>query len=183
MKAYSIDAKKQELKEIDIDMQPNTVYSFFNSILIDEFDSLEHHTIHADAEALSKKKEIYLIGEQLVVGDALIVGKDGILEVDTTIPKEELDALINYEVPKFYLDALALLQTTDINLYKRFEIKKEEELIPLSTEWVLYVFNMADERTREFFLSELKKAVEAKDDILLHIQKMAVLALQAGANS
>ncbi len=181
MKAYSIDAKKQELKEIDIDMRPNTVYSFFNSILIDELESLTQHTIYADAEALSKKQDAYFIGEQLVIGDALIVGKDGILEVDTTIPQEELKALVNYEVPKFYLDALTLLQTTDINLYKMFEIKKEQELIPLSAEWVLYVFNMADERTREFFLGELKKAVDAQDNILLHIQKMAVLALQAGA--
>lgn len=181
MKAYSIDPKNKEVKEIDIDMQPNTVYSFFNSILIDELSTLDQHTIHSDGEAVSNEAIPFFMGEQLVVGNALIIGKNGIAEVDATIPHDDLKSIINYDVSAFYIDALKLLQPSDINLYRVFEIKKEEEVIQLNTEWVLYVFNMADDRTKEYFLTQLQKAIDAKDDILEHVQKMAVLALQAGA--
>jgi hypothetical protein len=44
---------------------------------------------------------------------------------------------------------------------------------------VLYVFNIADDRTKEYFITELKKAIESKTDILEHMQKMAQLALNA----
>lgn len=186
MKAYSIDPKSKKVKEIDIDMQPNTVYTFFSSILIDELNTLENHTVHSDGEAISKEAIPFFIGDQLVVGEALIIGKNGIEEIDASIPKDDLALIINYDVSDFYVDALKMLKSTDINLYRVFEIKKEEELIQLNTEWVLYVFNMADDKTKEYFLSELKKAVasqanDAKSDILEHIQKMAILALQAGA--
>ena len=182
MKAYSIDPKKKEIKEIEIDMQPNTVYSFFNSILIDDLHTLQNHTIHSDAEAISNKKEPFFIGNQLVVGDALIIGKNGIEEVDVTIPLEDLKEIVSYEVSDFYKQTLEYLATSDINLYKLFEIKKEDtELIELNTEWVIYVFSIADKKTQEYFLYALKTAVEEKADMLQHIQKMAVLALQAGA--
>lgn len=182
MKAYSIDSAKQEVKEIDIEMQANTVYSFFNSILTDELSTLDKHTIHSDAEAISKNMEPFFIGEQLIVGNALIVGKDGLFDTDAVIPKDHLESLVNYDVPAFYRDVLKLIQDTDINLYRIFEVTKEEEDIKLNTEWVLYVFNMADDRTREYFLDELKKAVEAKKDITIHMQNMAILALNATAN-
>ena len=182
MKAYSIDSAKQEVKEIDIEMQANTVYSFFNSILTDELSTLDKHTIHSDAEAISKNMEPFFIGEQLIVGNALIVGKDGLFDTDAVIPKDHLESLVNYDVPAFYRDVLNLIQDTDINLYRIFEVTKEEEDIKLNTEWVLYVFNMADDRTREYFLDELKKAVEAKKDITIHMQNMAILALNATAN-
>lgn len=181
MKAYSVDPKSKEVKEINIDMQPNTVYTFFSSILIDELNTLEHHTVHSDGEAISKNATPFFIGDQLVIGDALIIGKKGIEELDASIAQAELQEIVNYDVSSFYIDALKSLASTDINLYRVFEIQKEEETISLNTEWVLYVFNMADDKTKEYFLTELTKAVNAKDDILAHIQKMAVLALQAGA--
>jgi len=86
---------------------------------------------------------------------------------------------VNYEVPSFYLDVLKLVQDSDINLYRVFEVSSEKEDIKLNTEWVLYVFNMADDRTKEYFLAELKKAVESKKDVTLHMQEMALLALNA----
>jgi hypothetical protein len=81
MKAYSIDSTTQEVKEIDIEMQANTVYSFFNSILTDELSTLDKHTIHSDANAISKNMEPFFIGEQLIIGNALIVGKDGLFNI------------------------------------------------------------------------------------------------------
>lgn len=181
MKAYSIDPVNQEVKEIDIEMQANTVFSFFNSILIDELNTLDKHTIHSDAEAISNEAIPFFMGEQLVVGNALIIGKNGLEDVEASIPHDDLTSIVNYDVSSFYIDALKLLGNTDINLYRVFEIKREEELIQLNTEWVLYVFNMADDKTKEYFLTELKKAVDTKVDMLEHIQKMAILALQAGA--
>jgi len=179
MKAYSIDSATQELKELDIEMQANTVYSFFNSILTDELTTIEQHTIHSDANAISLNKKPFFIGEQLIIGDALIVGKDGLLDTDASIPHSDLESLVNYEVPSFYLDVLKLVQDSDINLYRVFEVSSEKEDIKLNTEWVLYVFNMADDRTKEYFLAELKKAVESKKDVTLHMQEMALLALNA----
>ncbi|NOR58376.1 MAG: hypothetical protein GQ474_07620 [Sulfurimonas sp.] len=181
MKAYSIDSTTQEVKELDIEMQANTVYSFFNSILTDELSTLDKHTIHSDADAISKNMEPFFIGEQLIVGNALIVGKDGLFDTDVSIPKDDLESLVNYEVTPFYKQVLKLIQDTDINLYRVFEVTQEQEDIKLNTEWVLYVFNMADDRTKEYFLEELIKAVEAKKDITIHMQNMAILALNATA--
>ena len=182
MKAYSINPKTKELKEIEIDMQPNTVYSFFNSILIDDISTLPSHIIYTDANALSNEATPFYIGNQLLVGDALIVGKEGIAELDVSIPLDELDEIVSYEVSDFYKESLKLMGTSDINLYKLFEIKKEDgELIQLNAEWVLYVFSIADSKTQGFFTHKLKQAVQEKEDMLQHIQKMAILALQAGA--
>lgn len=183
MKAYSIDSTTREVKEIDIEMQANTVYSFFNSILTDELSTLDKHTIHSDADAVSKNMEPFFIGEQLIVGNALIVGKDGLFDTDASIEKDELESLISYDVTPFYREVLNLIKDTDINLYKIFEVTKEQEDIKLNTEWVIYVFNMADERTKEYFLDELQKAVETKKDITIHMQNMAILALNATASN
>ena len=182
MKAYSIDPKTKEVKEIDIDMQPNTVYTFFNSILVDDINTLPSHTIYTDANALANNAKPFYIGNQLLVGNAFIIGKEGISEVDASIPLDELSKIVDYEVSDFYKETLKLLGTSDINLYKLFEIKKEDgEIIQLNTEWVLYVFSIADAKTQGFFTHKLQKAVENKEDMLQHIQKMAILALQAGA--
>jgi len=179
MKAYTINPQKQELQEIELDIQANTVYTFFSSISIDDLTTLDKHTIHCDIEAISKGKEAFFLGEQLIVGDALIFGKNGFEDVDVTIPKEELASLINYEVSSFYKKTLALLQTTDINLYSVFEVTKNSEDIQLNTEWVLHIFNIADKKTKEYFLDELQKAIEIKKDTLEFMQSMAVLALNA----
>ncbi len=178
MKAYAIDSDKREVKTIDIHMQPNTVYSFFNSILIDELNSLQGHTIHADANALSEGKKPFFMGEQLIVGDALVIGKDDMSEVDAWILQKDLQDLINYEVPTFYIDVLELLKNSDINLYRLFSIDNEEKT-ELNMEWVLYVFSIANSDTQEYFLNELKKALDSQDDIQVYIEKMAKLAFQA----
>ena len=180
MKAYSVDVRKREVKEIDIEMQANTVYSFFNSILVDELTTLDKHTMHVDAEAISNNMPAFFIGDQLIVGDALIVGKNGLQEVDAVIPKDELVEIINYDVTPFYEKALNLIGTSDINLYKIFDATKEED-VALNTEWVLYVFNIADDRTKEYFLDELQKVVEAQKDITEYMHKMAILALKASS--
>lgn len=181
MRAYRVSPQNKEAQEIDIDIQANTVYSFFNSIAIDDFSIIDKHTIYSDSDAISNEKEIFFLGEQLIVGDALVLGKEESFDSEVTIQQNELESLISYEVPSFYTDVLKLLKNSNINLYRIFEVTKENEDIKLNSEWVLYVFNVADQRTKEYFLDELKKAQEAKTDIHEHMQKMAIMALNAGA--
>jgi hypothetical protein len=115
-----------------------------------------------------------------VLGDALIVGVDEMMgERDVTIPKEDLASIINYEVSSFYKEVLALLSTTDLNLYRTFEVIKENENITLNTEWVLYTFDIADEATRNYFKTQLKQTIENKEDVGSYMQKMAQLAMNA----
>ncbi len=177
MKALAIDAQTQEVKEIELEMAANTLYTFFSSILIDELESIKEHVIYADANALSEKKNAYFLGEQLIIGDALVFGREDFNDVDAKITQEELDSLVKRDVNDFYKEVLALLATTDINLYRAFEVQKNGEKIMLNTEWVLYTFNIADERTKEYFINELKKVLEADGDVAVYMQKMAQLAM------
>jgi len=181
MKALRLNATTNAIEELELSMEANTIYTFFSSILIDELPTLNRHIIYTDANALSEAKDAYFIGEQLILGDALILGKEGFSDIDVSITKEELGSLIKHEVNSFYKEALSLLKSTDINLYRTFIAKKQEEEIPLNTEWVLYTFNIADSKTQEYFLSELKKALESAQNAESFMQKMATLALNAGA--
>ena len=177
MKTLEIYPDTKEIKSSDIQMQANSVYTFFSSILIDELITLNKHIIYTDANALSEKKRAYFLGEQLLIGDALILGREDFNDTDVSIKEDELLSLINYEVPKFYHDVLELLSSTDINLYRTFEVEKNSEKIALNTEWVLYTFNIADDRTKEYFLTELKKSIVSNANVEKYIQKMAQLAM------
>lgn len=180
MLALSINNSTQEIEELEIEMKANTVYTFFNSILIDEIQTLANHLIFTDANALSESKPACFLGEQLILGDALIIGQNGLEEVDAYIPKAELQELINYDIPKFYQDTLALLSKSDVNLYRTFEVIQSSEKLSLNLEWVLYTFNIADDRTKEYFLTELQKVLDTKESVEKYIKKMAQLAINAG---
>lgn len=181
MKFLSINAVTKSIEEIELTMEANTLYTFFSSILIDELPTLHKHVIYTDANALSEEKPAYFIGEQLILGNALIAGKEGFNDIDISIQKDELTALINTEVNAFYTQALSLLAPTDINLYRPFIASKQDEQISLNAEWVLYTFNIADEKTQHYFLQELEKALGAGKSAQEYMQKMATLALNAGA--
>ncbi len=180
LNVFTINPETKEIVAQEMEMKANTVYSFFNSILIDELGSLNQHTIYCDTNALSNHKKPFFLGEQLIIGDALIVGLNGMEEVDVTITLEQLKELVSFDVNPFYTDVLIILADySDVNLYRSFEIQKDGESIPLNIEWVLYTFNMADEKTQNYFITELMKAVDAKEDINLFMQKMATLAINA----
>jgi len=179
MKAFSINAITKEVKELDIEMKANSVYTFFSSILIDELETLNKHMIYVDANALAEKKSPYFIGEQLILGDALIVGKEEFTDLDATISKEELESLIQKEVSDFYKKTLEIVASTDLNLYRQFRVTHNNEDLALNSEWVLYTFNMADDRTKEYFLNEFQKALDASQTPESFMQKMAGLALNA----
>lgn len=179
MKAISINIDTKDIKEIDIEIKPDTVYTFFNSILIDEIETLTAHTIHTDTNALAESKKAFFLGEQLLIGNALITGKSEEGNTNCSIPLAELEKLISYEVNEFYTNSLLLLSSTDINIYRPFFVQKMGEDIALSAEWVLYTFNIADERTQEYFLNELQKSISSTKEAEEFIQKMAQLALNA----
>jgi len=179
MKAYSLDPKRQELKEIDIEIQANTVYSFFNSILIDESAVLSKHIIYSDANAMNENKTPFFLGGQILLGDILILGRDDFNDTAVTIPQDELALLIDYNVNSFYSEVLSLISKSDINLYRTFDVEKKGEMVALNVEWVLYSFNIADDRTKEYFIDELKKALSSGVSVEAYMQKMAGLALNA----
>ena len=179
MRALSVNGETKELQEIDIQMQANTVYTFFNSIAIDEFGIINNHIIYSNSDALSKNETPFFIADQLIIGSALIVGQEDLVDNDATIPMSDLEALINYEVNDFYKSALALFAISDINLYSTFELVHKDKNVQLNTEWVLYTFNIADDKTKEYFLDELKKVANEKVKTEEFIYKMAGLALNA----
>ena len=180
MRALSLDTTSKKVTELDIVVQANTVYSFFNSISIDELSAIKEHTIYCDSNAMHLKKTPYFIGEQLLFGDALILGQNEMAEVDATIPKEDLEKLINFNLPPFYKDAIELFASSDeVNIYKVFELTKDDKKYQLNAEWLLYTFNIADDKTKDYFLSELTKVVEKSGSIEDFIHKMSALALNA----
>ena len=179
MKSLAIDANSMDVIEKDVAMAANTIYSFFNSILIDELTTINGHVLYADANALSENKKAYFIGEQLIIGDTLIFAREDFNDSDVVITKDELSSLIIKDVNEFYLAALKLLSSTDINLYRPFPVVKNSETIELNNEWVLYAFNIADDRTKEYFLVELDKTLKAGNSPQEYLQKMATLALNA----
>ncbi len=179
MKALVIKPHSREIELIDLQMKADMLYSFFASILIDELDPIKEHVIYSDANALSEKKEPFFLGERLIIGDALVFGRSDFDELDVKITQGELLKLIRYEVNDFYKRVLNLLADSDINLYRTFELEKGAQKLALSTEWVLYTFNIADERTQEYFIGELQKVLDAKENVESYMQKMAQLALNA----
>jgi len=181
MKALSVEHTTQEVKELDITMVANTVYTFFSSILIDELPTLKEHIIYTDSNALSERKKAYFIGEQLILGDALILGREDFNDTDAKITKEELSSLVALHVNDFYKEVLNLIAPSDVNLYKTFTVEKNAEQIALNIEWVLYTFNIADERTKEYFINELKKVPVNKENVEAYMQKMAQLAMNVAS--
>ncbi|MFK5938670.1 MAG: hypothetical protein QM497_09785 [Sulfurimonas sp.] len=179
MQAITIKPQIKEINSIEIEMKANTVFSFFNSILTDEIETLQNHLIYTDANALSQKKPAYFVGEQLLLGDAFIIGRNGLEETDAYIPQTELQELLNYDVPQFYQDTLDLLSQSDVNLYRNFDVMQGSEKLSLNLEWVLYTFNIADNRTKEYFIGELTKSLQAKENTEAYIKKMAQLAINA----
>lgn len=176
MQVISINPNQKSIQTLSIEMKPDTIYSFFNSILIDEINSLNSHTIYTDANALEENKTPYFLGEQLLIGDTLITGISADGDIDTHIGTEILEELISYDVSAFYKDCLNLFSHTDVNLYRLFSLQKGQQRIDVNIEWVLATFNIADEQTKTYFLDKLKESLNSKNTQEV-ITKMAQQAL------
>ena len=180
MKTFIINPQTQEILTHDFDGQVNSIYTLFNSILVDNSQALNEHIIYTDSNALISTHIPYFIGEQLFLGNSLIIGQNGYEEVDVKIDLAQLQALINYDVNMFYKKALNALATENINLYTIFEVSDNGAPLHVSYEGVIYTFNMADEKTQSYFLNALDTTIAEEKSVQDHFQKMAQLAVNAG---
>lgn len=180
MKIFSIDPETQTLETQNFDGQVNSIYTFFNSILVDNSHTLNEHIIYTDGNAQIDTHLPYFIGEQLFMGKALIIGLNGYEETDAKIKQEQLSSLISYDVNMFYKKALNALAKEQLNLYTIFEVNDNGTPLHVSYEWVIFTFNMADERTQEYFLNSLDMTIIEEKSVAQTFQKMAQLAVNAG---
>jgi hypothetical protein len=176
---YIIDPQEQTLQPHEFDGQITSIYTFFRSILVDHSTILKDHIIYTDANHADKNP--FFIGEQLFLGKALVLGVNGEEERDITIKEEELSKLINYDINDFYTKSLDALIQNEINIYKTFTLDDQGKPLDVNYEWVLYTFNMADDKTQQYFLDELYKHIQNKQDISEYFKKMAQLAINAAA--
>jgi hypothetical protein len=176
MRAISINPNTGKCEYIDIHMEANTLFTFFSSILIDENYTIKNHTIYTDSNALEEEKKPYFIAEQLVLGDALILGRKNDEDRDSSLDLKELEQSLSFVVPEFYTKVLKLISSSGVNLYKPFYVQKDGQEIALNIEWVLATFNIADERTKEYFIVEIQKAVDS-NAVQTTLEKMAQLAI------
>jgi hypothetical protein len=179
MKTYIIDPKTKSITPQDFDGQLNSIYTLFNSILIDSSQALNRHIIYSDEYATDNGCVPYFIGDKLFLGKALVCSENVDDGEDVSITAKELEQIINYDVNEFYLECLSYLSKEKISINKIFHIQDKDEKIKLSFEWVIYTFNMADKRTKENFLTNLKKTFQEKKSISEYFENMAQRAFDA----
>lgn len=182
MNALLIDPQTKTISSHDFDGQVNTLYTLFDSLLLEHFYTLNGHIIYTDTNAFEQDEPALFIGEQLFFGKTLVIGLEGFGEVDAKIKPQELKSLISYKINAFYTSALGVLKAAKVNFYAPFEGFSEDKELEINCEWVLYTFNMADEATQEYFLTELFKVEPTAQAVLEYMKKMAKLAISAGEN-
>jgi len=88
MNIYMIKPHTKEILTTEFDGQITSIYTYF--------EILQDHIIYTNAQHTNKN--MFFIGEQLFIGDALILGLKGFEETDITIKQDELQSLISYDV-------------------------------------------------------------------------------------
>lgn len=178
MKAFLIDPETKTITEQNYDGQPNSLYTLFGSLLVDSNALLHGHSVFSAAEAFEKGEKGFFLGEKLLFGRALVTGAAGLEETDAAISADELLQLTRFEMPEFYRQALALLPA-DFSFDERYEMQLEEGVEPVTAEWVVYAFNLADGATRSYFLNHLENTVTRGECIHDYLKKMGELAIKS----
>lgn len=178
MKAFLIDPETRTVTQQHFDGQPNSLYTLFGSLLVDSNAILNDHMVYTSSEALEKGQKGFFLGEKLLFGRALVTGYAGFEEIDATIPPNELEALLLFDLPEFYAKTLALLPS-EFSFDETFELTLGYETESVSPEWVLYIFNMADAKTKTYFLNELENSVTQGKNVLEYLKKMGELAIKS----
>jgi hypothetical protein len=180
MQVHLIDPQTKTVQTEEFDGKITSIYTFFNSILVDSSDVLKEHIIYTDAN--HKDKTPFFLGNQLFIGKAIVLGLHAMSETDATISANELESLINYELPPLYLQSIEAIIQNDLNLYKNFEVQTQTaETLQINYEWVIYTFNVADQQTQEYFLKHLEENMNDAENLASYLQKMAALAIKSGA--
>jgi hypothetical protein len=178
MKAFLIDPDTQTVTEQNYDGQPNSLFTLFGSLLVDQHAIVRDHMVFCGSEAYEKEKKGFLLGEKLLFGKALITGIAGFEETDAVIGADELQQLIRFEIPEFYTQTLALLPA-DFSLEERYEMQLEEGAEPVTAEWVVFAFNLADAATKTYFLNHLESTVTKGESVHAYLKKMGELAIKS----
>ncbi len=178
MKAYLIDPETQSISQHDFDGQPNALYTLFNSLLVDTSDVLLEHTVYTATEAFERGERGFFLGDKLLFGKALVTGNAGLQDTDAAIEENALKALANFTLPLFYEKTLKLLPAA-FSFNERYDLSLDGIDDQATPEWVFYVFNMADEPTRNYFLEHLAETGRKEGDIHSFLKRMGELALKS----
>ncbi len=178
MKAYLIEPQTQTVSVQDFDGQPHSLYTLFGSLLVDTHEVLKRHNVYSAAEAFEKGEKGFFLGEKLLFGKTLVTGREGFEDIDAAILPEELETLVMYDLPAFYEKVLALLPK-DFSFSERYMLQAGDMQEAVNPEWVFYVFNMADEATKNYFLNHLEETVVRKNDIHAYLKKMGEIAVKS----
>jgi len=178
MKAYLIDPNTRSVVEAEFDGQPNSLFTLFNSLLVDSDAVLHGHNVYRTSEAFERGERGFFLGEKLIFGKALVTGSDGLADTDAAVTAEELLQLSLFDIPDFYLKTLALLPP-DFSFEEHYQLHIGEIGESVTPEWVFYVYNMADSATKTYFLNRLEESVTQGADIRNYLKKMAELAVKS----
>lgn len=178
MKAFIIDPVTQSVSEQEYDGQPNSLYTLFGSLLVDSHEILHEHRVYNSSEAYEKSEPGYFLGEKLLFGKALVIGSAGLQDTDATIQTEVLEQLSTFDLPDFYKNVLSLLPM-EFSFDETYEIEQGGFDEPMSAEWVLYAYNMADQKTQIYFITELENAIAKGETIHGYLKKMGEMAIKS----
>lgn len=178
MKAFLIDPETKTVTEQDYDGQPNSLFTLFRSLLVDSSELLNSHMVYSSEEAFEKGEKGFFLGEKLLIGKVLVTGRSGLEDTDAVIGRDELYALTLFELPAFYQEVLRLLPK-DFSFSERYGLMFGEESGLVSPEWVFYVFNMADDATKSYFLEHLENTDKKAEAVHGFLKKMGSLALKS----
>jgi len=175
MKAFLIDPQDRTITLQNFDGHPNSLYTLFGSLLVDAADALNDHSLYSSTEAFERAERGFLVGEKLIFGKTLLAGIAGFEDTDATITQDELRALTRFELPAFYTQTIALLPKTFM-FGNAVTITEEHSL---TGEWIIYAYNMADTKTKTYFLNELESTIRTGKDVTAFMKKMGEIALRS----
>lgn len=178
MKAYVIDPETRSVSEQEYDGQSNSLYTLFGSLLVDSHDILHEHRVYNSADAYEKSEPGFFLGEKLLFGKALVTGSDGLEDTNATIRSDVLEQISIFDLPDFYKNVLSLLPT-EFSFDETYEIEQGDFDEPVSAEWVLYVYNMADQKTQIYFITELENAIAKGETVHGYLKKMGEMAIKS----
>lgn len=178
MKAFLIDPENATVTPTDYDGQPHSLYSLFGSLLVDSHDVLNRHSVYASSEGFEKGKRPFFLGEKLLFGMTVVTGKEGFEDVDALISEGELLQITQFGLPQFYEEVFERFPA-NFNFDEPLQLSAGETEETVPPEWVLYAFNMADKKTKQYFMHTLDDTLVKGDDLYVFLKKMGEIALKA----
>jgi hypothetical protein len=83
-----------------------------------------------------------------------------------------------YDIPEFYRKVLERLPK-DFDFSASYDLEAEGMRETVTPEWVFYVFNMADEGTKRYFLNHLEETVTKGENLHAYFRRMGEIAVRS----